>query len=163
MGMPRDKKLNLERFKNSAIGLIEFATLIEQADGNNRSRIIEQAKFQDEEFIFHVMKRVVYFEELSYLDEAILAELLSKVSPKVLAFALAGMPDDFRTKMLRNLGIRDRRSFEDESERMGEGAHKGFITGAQKQILRIARKLEAENKFVFEVLNSPRLSRKRAR
>lgn len=161
--MLRDKKLNLERFKKSSHGLIEFATLIEQADANQRDRIIEQAKAQDEEFVFNVMKRVVYFEELAYLDEAILAELLSKVSPKVLAFALAEMPEDFKQKMLRNLGIRDRRTYEDESERLTEGFHKGFMIGAQKAVLKAARRLEAENKFVFEVLNSPRLKRKKSR
>src|SRR3989338_392503 len=115
--MPRDKKLNLLRFKKSAHGIVEFATLLEQAEPSSRAAILEQATAQDEEFVFNVMRRIVYFEELVYLDEAILAELLSKVSPKVLAFALSDMPSEFREKMLRNLGVRDRRSFQDEEEK----------------------------------------------
>lgn len=158
--MPRDKKLNLDRFKKSSHGIIEFATLLEQADPSNQAAIIKQAKAQDEEFIYHVMKRVVYFEELIYLDEAVLAELLSKVSPKVMAYALQGMPDEFREKMLRNLSLRDRRAFQDEEEKMGSTFPKGFVSGARKQVLKSARKLEAENKFVFEATNSPRLQRK---
>lgn len=158
--MPRDKKLNLERFKKSFHGIIEFATLLEQADPQSRVAILKQAKSQDEEFIYNVMKRVVYFEELVYLDEAVLAELLSKISPKVLAFALYEMPQEFRDKMLRNLSLRDRRTFQDEEEKIGTQFHRGFITGARKQILKSARKLEKENKFVFEVANSPRLQKK---
>ena len=158
--MPQNKKLNLARFKKSTHGLIEFASLIEQADSTSQTAILDQARSQDEEFVYSVMKHVVYFEELQYLDEAILAELLSKVSPKVLAFALVGVTNEFREKMLRNLGIRDRRTFEDETERMGGVESKGFTAGARKQILRSARRLEAENKFVFEAVNSPRLKKK---
>lgn len=158
--MPQDKKLNLERFKKSSQGLIEFATLIEQSDPRSQNRILEQAKRQDEEFMYHVMKRVVYFSEIVYLDEAILAELLSKVSPKVLAFALVGTKAEFREKMLRNLSLRDRRTFEDESEKMGASPNTDFATGARKQILKAARRLEADNKFVFEVTNAPRLKKK---
>lgn len=158
--MPRDKKLNLLRFKKSAHGIVEFATLLEQAEPSSRAAILEQATAQDEEFVFNVMRRIVYFEELVYLDEAILAELLSKVSPKVLAFALSDMPSEFREKMLRNLGVRDRRSFQDEEEKIGGSFREGFVNGARKQILKFARKLESENKFVFEVLGSPRLMKK---
>ncbi|MBI1861635.1 MAG: hypothetical protein HYR96_12025 [Deltaproteobacteria bacterium] len=157
--MPRDKKLNLERFKKSSHGLVEFATLIEQADPTSQARILEQAKEQDEEFVFHVMKRIVYFDELVFLDEAVLAELLSKVSPKVLAFALVGANPEFRDKMLRNLSLRDRRTFEDEADKMGN-ANPAFTAGARKQILRAARRLEAENKFVFEVTAAPRHKKK---
>jgi flagellar motor switch protein FliG len=107
------------------------------------------------------MKRVVYFDELIYLDEAVLAELLSKVSPKVLAYSLRGISEEFREKMLRNLGIRDRRIFLDEEEKMNENFSQKFTAGAQKQVLRTARKLEAENKFVFEVVNSPRFQKRK--
>lgn len=158
--MPRDKKLNLARFKKSSQGVIEFATLLEQADPSSQVAILKQAKSQDEEFIYHVMKRVVYFEELIYLDEAVLAELLSKVSPKILAYALFDTTPEFRDKMLRNLSLRDRRTFQDEEERMGTSFSKGFMRGARKQILKSARKLEAENKFVFEVTSAPRLQKK---
>lgn len=161
--MSKNKNLNLDRFKKSTHGLIEFAMLIEQADKKNRNHILEKAKLQDEEFIYQVMKRVVYFEELIHLDEAVLAELLSRVSPKVLAFALLEMPEEFRKKMLRNLGIRDRRTFEDEEERFSDGVSRAFVEGARKQVLRTARKLESENKFVLEATNCPRLIRKRAR
>src|SRR5947209_15872356 len=78
-----NKKLNLSRFKKSMQGLIDFAVLLEQAEPTNRDSLIEIATRQDSEFLHRVMRKVVFYEELIYLDEAILAELLASVTPKL--------------------------------------------------------------------------------
>lgn len=156
--MPLAKKLNLTRFKKSQQGLIEFATLIEQADPQHRAKIMEQAEKQDSEFLRKVMKRVVFFDELVYMEETILAEILSKTSAKVLAYAVHDMPEDFATKLLKQVGHRELKQFQDEKEKMGAEISQGLVLGARKQILKNARVLEAQNKFSFELSECPRFN-----
>lgn len=154
-------KLNLSRFKRSMQGIIDFAVLLEQADPAQRAKIIEQAENQDSEFLYKVMKKVVFFEELTYLDDGILAEILSKTSAKVLAFCLQGSEPGFRDKILKMVGHRELRQFRDEEERLGGKINPALILGAQKQVLKTGRTLEAQNKFVFELSSCPRFTIKK--
>ena len=155
------KKINLTRFKKSMQGLVDFATLLEQADPAHRQKIIEQAEQQDKDFLHKAMRKVVFFDELIYIDETIIAEILSKTSPKVLAYALKGMEENFRSTMLKQIGYRELRLFKDEEEKMGAALSPGLILGAQKQILKMARHLESQNKFVFEISSCPRFNKKK--
>lgn len=157
------KKLNLERFKKSQAGLIEFAMLIEQADPPSAKRIIEGATEQDPEFVYQVMRKVVFFEELLYLDETIISEILSKASPKILACALKEAPQEFKQKLTSFLGFRELRKLMQEEEELGDVVNKKLILGAQRQILKIARDLEANNKFSFEAPDCPRLNSRKKR
>ncbi len=137
-------------------GLIEFASLIEQSAPRQRKAILKEVEEEDSDFLATVMKKVVLFEELVVLDEAVLAEILSKVSPKILAYALQGMPEPFRKDILRHLGHRGTKLFVDEESLLNVSLERAFIMGARKQVLKIARQLEAQNKFVLEVPSSSR-------
>lgn len=154
------KLRDLERFKKTLAGTIEFASLIEQASQKNRERIIAEINELDPGFMRSVMKRVVFFEELVYLDEGIVAEILGRVSPKLLAFALAGMPEDFQKKILNHLSYRSMKETLDEQDKLSKKPSEQLIHGARSQVLRIARELEAKNKFVFELADCPRFKEK---
>jgi flagellar motor switch protein FliG len=155
------RKPNLSRFKKTMQGLIEFASLIEQADPKQREALLLEVEKEDSDFLASVMKKVVLFEELTILDEAVLAEILSKVSPKILAFALQGMPEEFRKEILRHLGHRGTKSFVDEEQLLNSKPEIAFVLGARKQVLKIARQLEAQNKFVLEVPTEARIAARR--
>jgi flagellar motor switch protein FliG len=156
------KKLNLSRFKRSTQGLIEFAILIEQADPSQRDRIISQADEQDPELLYKAMRKVVFFEELIYLEETMVAEILAKTSAKVLAYALQGTPPEFREKMLAQIGYREKKLFQDEAERL-DTVPPTLVAGAQKQIIKSARLMEAQGKFAFELADCPRFRQKKKR
>jgi flagellar motor switch protein FliG len=156
------KKLNLSRFKRSTQGLIEFAVLIEQADPSHRDRILSQAEEQDPELLFKAMRKVVFFEELIYLEETMIAEILSKTSAKVLAYALQGTPTEFQNALLSQIGYREKKLFQDEFERLGK-VPPALVLGAQKQIIKSARIMETQGKFVFELADCPRFKQKKKR
>lgn len=144
-------------------GLIDFAVLLEQADPVHREKLMAMASEQDVEFLFRVMRKTVFFEELVYVDEAILAEILANVSPKILAYALVGMEEPFRKKMLETLGYRSVKLVQDEEERLGTEPSPAFAMGARREILKIARALEAQNRFIFELNDCPRFKMKKAK
>lgn len=155
------KKINLTRYKRGVGGTIEFAGLLEQAHPKTRTTIIGQAKSEDPIFLADAMRKVVFFEELPFLSDGILAEIMANIPPKILAYALKDMPEDFRKALLRQLGFRENRKLKDEEEKMGSNVVSGLVFGARIQILKIARKLEAQGKFIFELDNCPRFTLKR--
>lgn len=158
--MPAKKAPYLARFKKGTQGLVEFATLVEQAEPSHREMILQAAEAEDPRFLATAMKRVVFFDELQYLDETVLAELLSKISPKILAFAMRGTDEDFRAALLKQLGFREQRLVKDEEVAL-DNSPESFVLGARRQILKTARLLESQNKFIFEVVNCPRFEAKK--
>lgn len=148
---PRD----IQRFKKTRAGLIEFACILEQSPPNVRTKILEDVGQLDPSFLRMALRKVVYFEELVFLDESCLAEILSASSPKILAFALTGAEESFKKKIMGSLGYRKMRQVMDEQDKMGTPEN-GEVLGAQIQILKIARELEAKNKFTFELTDCPR-------
>ncbi|MBY0372273.1 hypothetical protein K2X33_16450 [bacterium] len=152
---------NLKRFKSSMQGIREFAILIEQSDPRSRAMILESAEKEDARFLAKALRKVVYFEEFQYLEEGILAEILAKASPKVLAFALIGMSAEFTEYLHKQLGFREKKMLRDEQENM-KAASEAFILGARAQVLKVARSLEAQNKFVFELNDCPRFKQRRS-
>lgn len=155
------KLRDIERFKKSLAGMIEFATLIEQATPRSRERIIEGVEAIDPAFLRKALRKVVYFDEILYLDESILAEILAKTTPQVLAYALSGLPDEFVESVLRFLAYPQMKQTRDEQEKIQTKLATSTILGAQGQILKIARQLEAKNKFVFELADCPRFQKNR--
>jgi flagellar motor switch protein FliG len=159
MSNPKDPS-SLKRFKNNTQGLIEFATLIEQSDPKSREMILKSATAEDARWVDRAMRKVVFFDELIFLDETILAEILSKISPKVMAFALRGTPAEFRETFTKQLGHREKKMTQDEDSNIQKELSENFILGAQRQVLKTARSMEAQNKFSFELLDCPRFHKK---
>lgn len=149
------KQRDLERFKKTRAGLIEFACILEQASPKVREKIIAEVGGIDPRFLRTALKKVVYFEEIIYLEETTLAEILSHVSSKILAFSLTGMDEAFCKKILGHLDFRKMRQVQDEQEKSGQ-VSPNMAFGAQIQILKMARELEAKEKFVFELIDCPR-------
>jgi flagellar motor switch protein FliG len=142
-------------------GLRDFAILLEQSDPHSREMILASAAADDERFVEQAMRKVVYFEELHLMDETVLAEILSKVSQKVLAFALQGMEAPFCECLLKQLGHREKKLLQDEQANMTRKMSESFVLGARKQILKVARGMEDQGKFVFELNDAPRFKKKK--
>lgn len=154
------QELKLDRFKKSQTGIVEFARLLEQSAPDTRDAILKRAHEQDATFVESVLRKTVFFEELVFLDEGVLAEILSDTPAKVLAHALFGTEPAFYEKLMANVGHHTQRQVKDEAEGFGEnGPGHGLILGARRQILKIARSLEEKGKFDFELLDCPRFAK----
>ena len=139
----------LVRFRGTS-GVLQFARLVEQASPKRRKVLLSIIEKDDPEFYTSVMKKVVAFDQLDHMDESTLEQIIMKTSPKTLAFALNDMPENFRSQLLGYFDRKERRMFKDEEDQLPRLLN-GLSLGARKKILKIARKLEAEDKIVFEV------------
>jgi len=155
------KIVDLKRFKKSMDGLIEFATLIEQAAPSRRQKILSDTVRADPEFLKIALRKVVFFDEFEYLDEGILAEILSKTSPRLLAYAIKKSPPEFKQHILKHLSYVGIKQTLDEEEQIRDNISDDFVLGAQRQILKIARMLEKQNRFVYELADCPRFHNKK--
>lgn len=154
------KLRDLKRFKKSRSGLIDFACILEQASPKIREKIISEVGKIDPAFLREALRKVVFFEELIYLDESVLAELLSHLAPKVLAYAISKSDKAFVDKITSTLSLKHRRLLQDELDSFSRKPAGSLVLGAQLQILKIARELENKNKFVFELSDCPRFKTK---
>ncbi len=155
------KRYDIRRFKAGREEMMAFVQLLEQASPTTRQLIISDVSIQDPAFLDDAMRKIVFFEELIYLEEGVLAEILA-ASPMIpLAYAIHGMEQNIRQSFLKLVGFRELQKLKDEDERIGNSPAPLLIHGAQKQILKIARKLEKEGRFVIDPHNSPRFQKKR--
>jgi len=154
------KQRDLARFKKTREGLIEFALILEQAPPKTREKILKEVGEIDPSFLKAALKKVVYFEEIIYLDESVLAEVISHVSPRVLACALHGMQAAFEKQILETLSFRAMKQVLEEKEKMGQ-IRPSVVLGARTHILKAARQLEAKDKIIFELLDCPRFQAKK--
>ncbi|MBI4406234.1 MAG: hypothetical protein HY537_18890 [Deltaproteobacteria bacterium] len=151
-----ERRISLERFKHHSDGVVALAQIIEQATPEKREKLIEDVQREDVHLLASVLERTVFFEELIYLDEDIIGELVSAVPPAVLAYSLKGTDEDFRKKLCTRLGFREIKQLKDEEEQIGPQPKHELIQGARKEILKIARKLESKEKFKFQLDDCPR-------
>lgn len=125
-----------------------------------REKILLEVGKVDPAFLRDALRKVVYFEELIYLDESLLTELLSHIAPRILAYALSKSEKSLFDKIMGLLALRQRRQVQEELDSLSKKPSATMILGAQLQILKIARELEAKNKFIFELTDCPRFKAK---
>lgn len=149
-------EIDLSRYTRNCEGVRNFAMLIEQASQNRRAMLINQLRTIDRKFLVQVLRKVVYFEEIIYFEEGVLAEIVAATPAITLAYALRGMPEEFRKKMGSLVGFRQRRQMLDEEEKIAEKPLTILVEGARRQLLKIARHLEDKDNFVFQLDDCPR-------
>ena len=152
--------IDLRRFKKDNEGVKILASLIEQATESKRKMIITKVGGADSEFLNHCLRKVVFFEELVFFEEGVLAEILATTPAITLAYALKGMAEEFRKKMIGLMGYRQVGQIKDEEDKMPITTNPILVSGAQRQILKIARQLEGRQSFVFELDDCPRFHTK---
>src|SRR3989344_5989641 len=131
-----ERVVDLRRFKKTMDGLIEFAVLIEQASDSRRQKILRDTVKEDPDFLRSALRKVVFFEELVHLDEGILAEILSKVSSRLLAYSIKKSEPGFKKHILKHLSYVNIKETLDEEEQIRENIPDEFVQGAQRQILK---------------------------
>lgn len=152
-----EHQLDIHRFKQCYGGERQLAEILEQLLPKKRESFLQQLQKQDPNFHDSVMRKMVLFEELIYVEEGTLAEILSATPMKVLAYALKEIAGAIRETVLKVVGYRELRKLQDETEKMGQNVPLWLVLGAQKQVLKIARSLEKAEKIRLEVEKSPRL------
>ena len=137
--------INVESAK---LGGVQAAAEILNNIGPSSEAVMEQLKEEDEELGDQIADLMFVFDDLYEVDDRGIQSLLRDISTDNLTLALKGVSEELREKMLRNMSARAAEMLAEDMEARGP-VRLSDVEAAQKEILVVARRLEAEGTIVL--------------
>ncbi len=135
--------------KSSSFGGIKAAAKIMNFTKTElESQIMQGLEQIDADLTLKIQDNMFTFENLTGVDNRGIQVLMRNVEPELLMTALKGASDLVQTKFFDNMSERARGMFRDDMEAMGP-LRIAVVEDAQKQIMRIARKLSDAGELVL--------------
>jgi len=135
--------------KSSSFGGIKAAAKIMNFTKTElESQIMQGLEQIDADLTLKIQDNMFTFENLTGVDNRGIQVLMRNVEPELLMTALKGASDLVQTKFFDNMSERARGMFRDDMEAMGP-LRIAIVEDAQKQIMRIARKLSDAGELVL--------------
>lgn len=131
------------------IGGVDFLVqLLNQVDRSTEKALMEELHSINAELAEQVQAQMFVFEDLVLLDTRSLELVLREVDKKDLLLALKGAPDEVRTVIFRSISKRAAQMMQEDLEVMGP-VRLRTVEEAQKNIVKVVRKLEQEEQIVI--------------
>ena len=135
--------------KSSSFGGIKAAAKIMNFTKTElESQIMQGLEQIDADLTLKIQDNMFTFENLTGVDNRGIQVLMRNVEPELLMTALKGASDQVQVKFFDNMSERARGMFRDDMEAMGP-LRIAIVEDAQKQIMRIARKLSDAGELVL--------------
>lgn len=127
--------------KTSVLGGAKAAAnIVNFLEPSQESTLMEQVAKNDEALAARIEELVFVFDNLIELDDRGMQELLRQVPSDQLLLALKGADESMKEKMFKNMSQRAAEMLKDDLEAKGP-VRVSEVEGAQKEILKLARKL----------------------
>lgn len=130
-------------------GVKAVAEILNQCDKTNEERILKKIEEQSETLADSIRQLMFVFDDLINLDDRGIQTLLKEVSTEDLSIALKTASETLKEKIMRNMSQRAAQLLKEEMELKGP-VRVSEVQKAQQNIVKIARKLEAEGKVVLK-------------
>ncbi len=129
-------------------GIQAVAEIINALDRSTEEEILSEIEEESPQMAEEIRELMFVFEDIKNLDDRAIREILKEVSNEELTLALKGASDELKEKFFGNLSERASRMIKEDLEIMGP-VRLSDVEKAQKNIVRIVRKLESEGKIVL--------------
>ena len=130
---------------NKVGGLEPVADTLNLMDGQTEKAILSKVEERDPKLAEEIRTLMFVFEDLVYVDDNGIQNLLQEVEPKQLAIAFKTAPQDVKIKFFKNMSTRAATLLKEDIEAMGP-VKLSEVEKAQSEIVHKCRKLEAMNK-----------------
>jgi len=137
-----------EQSRRAYAGFKGAADLLNQLDQATGKAILEAIEKDDPKMALGIRNLMFTFEDLLGVPEAGIRELLGQLDKKTLAMALRGASEDVKNLMFKCMSSRAVDMLKEDMEVLGPVRTKD-VNQAQREIVEVARKLEAEGKLVL--------------
>jgi|YelNatPaOPRAMG01_1025707.scaffolds.fasta_scaffold19501_6 flagellar motor switch protein FliG len=137
---------NLERGKLG--GVQSVAEILNQMDGETEETILQQMEEFKTGIAEEIRKLMFIFEDLGEIDDRSMMAILKEVNNETLKLALKTASDKLKEKIFKNMSERAAQMLKEDLEIMGPARLKD-VEAAQQEIIKIAKKLEAEGKVML--------------
>ncbi len=129
-------------------GIEPIADMLNLMDKTNEKNIMARVEEKDPELAEEIRKLMFVFEDVVYVDDRGIQELLKIVDNTKLVTALKTAPDDVKTKLFKNMSNRAATLLKEDLESMGP-TKISDVEKAQQEIVQQLKDLEAKGKALI--------------
>ena len=129
-------------------GIEPIADMLNLMDKSSEKNIMARVEEKDPELAEEIRKLMFVFEDLVYVDDRGMQELLKIVDNTKLVTALKTAPDDVRNKLFKNMSARAAGLLKEDLDAMGP-TKISDVEKAQQEIVQQLKDLEAKGKALI--------------
>jgi flagellar motor switch protein FliG len=130
---------------NQIGGVEPIADMLNLMDNNNEKNIMSRVEEKDPELAEEIRKLMFVFEDLVYVDDKGIQNLLKEVDNQKLVIALKTAPEEIKIKLFKNMSNRAATLLKEDLEALGP-TKLSDVEKAQAEIVMKAKELEAQGK-----------------
>lgn len=129
-------------------GIEPIADMLNLMDKNSEKNIMARVEEKDPELAEEIRKLMFVFEDVIFVDDRGIQELLKIVDNQKLVIALKTAPDDVKTKLFKNMSNRAATLLKEDLEATGP-TKVSDVEKAQQEIVQQLKDLEAKGKAII--------------
>jgi flagellar motor switch protein FliG len=129
-------------------GIEPIADMLNLMDKNSEKNIMARVEEKDPELAEEIRKLMFVFEDIIFVDDKGIQELLKIVDNQKLVIALKTAPDDVKTKLFRNMSNRAATLLKEDLDAMGP-TKISDVEKAQQEIVQQLKDLEVKGKAII--------------
>lgn len=133
---------------SSTGGISSVVDILNNVDRSTEKTILETLEIQDPELAEEIKKLMFVFEDIIFLDDRSIQQVLREVDQKDLALALKGSSEEVKEKIKKNISKRAGEMIEEELEYMGPVRLRD-VEEAQQRIVAVIRRLEDQGDIII--------------
>jgi flagellar motor switch protein FliG len=137
-----------EQSRRAYAGFKGAADLLNQLEPIKSKSILETIEKEDPKMALGIRNLMFTFEDLLGVPEAGIRELLGQLDKKTLALSLRGATEELKNLIFKSMSSRAVDMLKEDMEVLGAVRAKD-VNQAQREIVEVARRLEAEGKLVL--------------
>ena len=129
-------------------GVQSVAEILNAVDRATEEEVLSEIEEDSAQMAEDIRNLMFVFEDCKNIDDRGVREMLKEISNEDLTLALRGSSDDLKEKFFKNMSERAGNLIREELEYMGP-TKLSDVEAAQQNIVKVVRRLEAENKLVI--------------
>jgi flagellar motor switch protein FliG len=133
---------------NQLGGVEPIADMLNMMDKNSEKNVMARVEEKDPELAEEIRKLMFVFEDIIFVDEKGIQELLKIVDNQKLVVALKTAPEEIKVKLFRNMSNRASQLLKEDLEAMGP-TKLSDVEKAQQEIVQQVKDLEAKGKAMI--------------
>lgn len=129
-------------------GVEPIADMLNMMDKNSEKNVMARVEEKDPELAEEIRKLMFVFEDLVFVDDRGIQELLKIVDNQKLTIALKTAPEEVKTKLFNNMSNRAATLLKEDLEALGP-TKLSDVEKAQQEIVQQVKDLEAKGKAII--------------
>jgi flagellar motor switch protein FliG len=129
-------------------GVTHLAEILNQIDGASAEQIIDEIEESDPDMAEEIKANMFVFDDIIFVDDKGLQQVLRSVESNELALALKAATDEVKDKIFRNMSERAASILKEEMEVSGAVRMKD-VTDAQQKVTKVIQEMERKGELII--------------